>query len=230
MSKPALGRGLASLLQEETDRGAVNAPGLTPLKEASVGQPAPVPEVVSAATPIGSLQQVPTEVLTPSPNQAASLPTAGQPVSEQKMDLPQAVSANAIQPSPTALASGGGSGGGGGAVGVSNPPTPASPTVPVSATIPGWIIPTLVAGDLVVVLSAILWAAWGRGMGRWPWIAALFAVGCTQAIAALFLARSGTSQGPGPFSGRPPTAAGPAPGIRVRFVEEQPQSRRGDRR
>lgn len=117
------------------------------------------------------------------------------------MDLPQAVSANAIQPSPTALASGGGSGG---AVGVSNPPTPASLAVPVAATIPGWIIPTLVAGDLVVVLSAILWAAWGRGMGRWPWIAALFAVGCTQAIAALFLARSGTSQGPGPFSGRPP--------------------------
>lgn len=116
------------------------------------------------------------------------------------MDLPQAVSANAIQPSPTALASGGGSGG---AVGVSNPPTPASLAVPVAATIPGWIIPTLVAGDLVVVLSAILWAAWGRGMGRWPWIAALFAVGCTQAIAALFLARSGTSQGPGPFPDAP---------------------------
>jgi hypothetical protein len=97
-------------------------------------------------------------------------------------------------------------------------------------TIPGWIIPTLMAGDLVVVLSAILWAAWGRGMGRWPWIAALFAVGSSQAIAALFLARSGTSQGSGPFSGRPLTAAVPAPGIRVRFVEEQPQSRRGDHR
>ena len=227
MSKPALGRGLASLLQEETDRGAVNAPGLTPLKEASVAQAAPVPEVVSAATPNASLPQVPAEVLTPSPNPTASAHTADQPVSEQKMDLPQTVSANAIRPFPAVPVSGGGSGS---AVGVSNTPTPASATIPVVATIPGWIIPALVAGDLVVVLSAILWAAWGRGMGRWPWIAARFAVGCTQAIAALFLARSGTHQGPGPFSGRPPTAAGPAPGIRVRFVEEQPQSRRGDRR
>lgn len=228
MSKPALGRGLASLLQEETDRGAVNAPGLTPLKEAPVAQPTPALEGVSAATPIASPTQVPTEVPAPKPIPAAPAHSADQPVSEQEIALTQTVSAEATKPFLAAPVSGGGIG----AVGVSNPPTPtsASATVPVVATIPSWIIPALIAGDLVVVLSAILWAAWGRGMGRWPWIAALFAVGCTQAIAALFLARSGTSQGPGPFSGRPPAAAGQAPGIRVRFVEEQPQSRRGDRR
>ena len=218
MSKPALGRGLASLLKEEFDRGAVNAPGLTPLKEAPVAQPAPVPEVISVATPIASSIQVSTEVPTPNPTQVASIDTADQPVSEQEISLPQTVSAEAIKPVPVAP------------VGVSNPPSPALATLSGGGTIPGWIIPTLMAGDLVVVLSAILWAAWGRGMGRWPWIAALFAVGCSQAIAALFLARSGTSQGSGPFSGRPLTAAVPAPGIRVRFVEEQPQSRRGDRR
>jgi hypothetical protein len=218
MSKPALGRGLASLLKEEFDRGAVNAPGLTPLKEAPVAQPAPVSEVVSVATPIAFLTQVPAEVLTPNPTQVASIDTADQPVSEQEISLPQTVSAEAIKPVPVAP------------VGVSNPPSPALATPPGVATLPGWIIPALIAGDLVVVLSAILWAAWGRGMGRWPWIAALFAVGSSQAIAALFLARSGTSQGSGPFSGRPLTAAVPAPGIRVRFVEEQPQSRRGDHR
>ena len=218
MSKPALGRGLASLLQEEVDRGAVNAPGMTPLKEAPVAQPELVPAVISAATPIASSTQVPAEVPTSNPTQVASIGTADQPVSEQEISLPQTVSAEAIKPVPLAP------------VGVSNPPSPALATPPGVATIPGWIIPTLMAGDLVVVLSAILWAAWGRGMGRWPWIAALFAVGSSQAIAALFLARSGTSQGSGPFSGRPLTAAVPAPGIRVRFVEEQPQSRRGDRR
>ena len=218
MSKPALGRGLASLLQEEIDRGAVNAPGLTSLKEAPVAQPVPVPAVVSVATPIAFSTQVPAEVPIPNPTQVASIGTADQPVSEQEISLPQTVSAEAIKPVPLAP------------VGVSNPPSPALATPPGVATIPGWIIPTLIAGDLVVVLSAILWAAWGRGMGRWPWIAALFAVGSSQAIAALFLARSGTSQGSGPFSGRPLTAAVPAPGIRVRFVEEQPQSRRGDRR
>ncbi len=218
MSKPALGRGLASLLQEEIDRGAVNAPGLTSLKEAPVAQPVPVPAVVSVATPIAFSTQVPAEVPIPNPTQVASIGTADQPVSEQEIFLPQTVSAEAIKPVPLAP------------VGVSNPPSPALATPPGVATIPGWIIPTLMAGDLVVVLSAILWAAWGRGMGRWPWIAALFAVGSSQAIAALFLARSGTSQGSGPFSGRPLTAAVPAPGIRVRFVEEQPQSRRGDRR
>ena len=218
MSKPALGRGLASLLQEEIDRGAVNAPGLTSLKEAPVAQPVPVPAVVSVATPIAFSTQVPAEVPIPNPTQVASIGTADQPVSEQEIFLPQTVSAEAIKPVPLAP------------VGVSNPPSPALATPPGVATIPGWIIPTLMAGDLVVVLSAILWAAWGRGMGRWPWIAALFAVGSSQAIAALFLARSGTSPGSGPFSGRPLTAAVPAPGIRVRFVEEQPQSRRGDRR
>ena len=218
MSKPALGRGLASLLQEEIDRGAVNAPGLTSLKEAPVAQPVPVPAVVSVATPIAFSTQVPAEVPIPNPTQVASIGTADQPVSEQEISLPQTVSAEAIKPVPLAP------------VGVSNPPSPALATPPGVATIPGWIIPTLMAGDLGVVLSAILWAAWGRGMGRWPWIAALFAVGSSQAIAALFLARSGTSQGSGPFSGRPLTAAVPAPGIRVRFVEEQPQSRRGDRR
>ncbi len=218
MSKPALGRGLASLLKEEIDRGAVNAPGLTPLKEAPVAQPAPVPEVVSVATPIAFLTQVPAEVPTPNPSQVASIDTADQLISEQEISPPQTVSAEAIKPVPVAP------------VGVSNPPSPALAMPPGVATVPGWIIPTLIAGDLVVVFSAILWAAWGRGMGRWPWIAALFAVGSSQAIAALFLARSGTSQGSGPFSGRPLTAAVPAPGIRVRFVEEQPQSRRGDHR
>ena len=218
MSKPALGRGLASLLQEETDRGAVNAPGMTPLKETPVAQPELVPAVISAATPFASSTQVPAEVPTSNPTQVASIGAADQPVSEQEISLPQTVSAEAIKPVPVAP------------VGMSNPPSPALATAPAVATLPGWIIPTLIAGDLVVVLSAILWAAWGRGMGRWPWIAALFAVGSSQAIAALFLARSGTSQGSGPFSGRPLTAAVPAPGIRVRFVEEQPQSRRGDRR
>ena len=218
MSKPALGRGLASLLQEETDRGAVNAPGMTPLKETPVAQPELVPAVISAATPFASSTQVPAEVPTSNPTQVASIGVADQPVSEQEISLPQTVSAEAIKPVPAAP------------VGMLNPPSPALATPPGVATIPGWIIPTLIAGDLVVVLSAILWAAWGRGMGRWPWIAALFAVGSSQAIAALFLARSGTSQGSGPFSGRPLTAAVPAPGIRVRFVEEQPQSRRGDRR
>ena len=218
MSKPALGRGLASLLQEEVDRGAVNAPGMTPLKETPVAQPELVPAVISAATPFASSTQVPAEVPTSNPTQVASIGTADQPVSEQEIFRPQTVSAEAIKPVPLAP------------VGVSNPPSPALATPPGVATLPGWIIPTLMAGDLVVVLSAILWAAWGRGMGRWPWIAALFAVGSSQAIAALFLARSGTSQGSGPFSGRPLTAAVPAPGIRVRFVEEQPQSRRGDRR
>ena len=218
MSKPALGRGLASLLQEETDRGAVNAPGLTPLKEAPVAQPVPGPEAVSAATPFG----LPTPVSTPNPIEDLAAYSADEPVLEQERALRQTISTEVIKPVSVAP------------VGPLNSPAASSVTPPVTtppmACIPAWIIPSLIAGDLVVVLSGTLWATWGRGMGRWPWIAALFAVGCSQAIAALFLVRSGTSPGSGPFSGRPPTTAVPAPGIRVRFVEEQPQSRRGDRR
>jgi hypothetical protein len=96
--------------------------------------------------------------------------------------------------------------------------------------LPGWIVPALVAGDLVVVLSAILWAQWGQGWARWPWIAALFAAGCSQALVALFLTRPGGASAASPFAPRSPLAPGPAPGIRVRFVEEQIPGRRGDRR
>jgi len=96
--------------------------------------------------------------------------------------------------------------------------------------LPGWIVPALVAGDLVVVLSAILWAQWGQGWARWPWIAALFAAGCSQALVALFLTRPGGASAARPFAPRSSLAPGPAPGIRVRFVEEQISGRRGDRR
>ena len=218
MSKPALGRGLASLLQEETDRGAVKAPGLTPFKAAEPTQLPAQPEPVSTATPV----EVTPSAVVP----AAVSPT---PISETLAPAPQVVPSEPVIPltvpaeMPKAVLA-----------------APVTGTLPGSqpqpmpvlggSAIPGWIVPALIAGDALVVLSAILWASWGRGWGRWPWIAALFAVGCTQAIAALFLSRSGSNTGSGPFSGRPPSAPGVAPGIRVRFVEEQPQSRRGDRR
>ena len=218
MSKPALGRGLASLLQEETDRGAVKAPGLTPFKAAEPTQLPAQPEPVSTATPVevtpsavvpAAVSPTPiSETLAPAQRVAPSEPVVPPPV---PAEMPKAVLAAPV----TGTLPG-------------SQPQPVS--VPSSVAIPGWIVPALIAGDALVVLSAILWASWGRGWGRWPWIAALFAVGCTQAIAALFLSRSGSNTGPGPFSGRPPSAPGVAPGIRVRFVEEQPQSRRGDRR
>jgi len=216
MSKPALGRGLASLLQEETDRGAVKAPGLTPFKAAEPTQLPAQPEPVSTATPseVTPSEVVPAAVsLTP----ISETPASAQRVAPSEPVVPLTVPTEMPKAVPVAPAIG---------------PVPGSQSqpVPVPVAIPAWIVPALIAGDALVVLSAILWASWGRGWGRWPWIAALFAVGCTQAIAALFLSRSGSNTGPGPFSGRPPSAPGVAPGIRVRFVEEQPQSRRGDRR
>jgi hypothetical protein len=216
MSKPALGRGLASLLQEETDRGAVKAPGLTPFKAAEPTQLPAQPEPVSTATPseVTPSEVVPAAV---SPTPISETPAPAQQSAPSEPVIPPTVPAEMPKAVPVAPAIG---------------PVPGSQSqpVPVPVAIPAWIVPALIAGDVLVVLSAILWASWGRGWGRWPWIAALFAVGCTQAIAALFLSRSGSNTGPGPFSGRPPSAPGVAPGIRVRFVEEQPQSRRGDRR
>jgi hypothetical protein len=220
MSKPALGRGLASLLQEETDRGAVKAPGLTPFKAAEPTQLPAQPEPVSTATPseVTPSEVVPAAVsLTP----ISETPASAQRVAPSEPVVPLTVPTEMPKAVPVAPAIG---------------PVPGSQSQPVPVpmpggpAIPGWIVPALIAGDALVVLSAILWASWGRGWGRWPWIAALFAVGCTQAIAALFLSRSGSNTGSGPFSGRPPSTPGVAPGIRVRFVEEQPQSRRGDRR
>ena len=218
MSKPALGRGLASLLQEETDRGAVKAPGLTPFKAAEPTQLPAQPEPVSTATPseVTPSEVVPAAV---SPTPISETPAPAQQSAPSEPVIPPTVPAEMPKAVPVAPAIGPVPG---------SQPQPVS--VPSSVAIPGWIVPALIAGDALVVLSAILWASWGRGWGRWPWIAALFAVGCTQAIAALFLSRSGSNTGPGPFSGRPPSAPGVAPGIRVRFVEEQPQSRRGDRR
>jgi hypothetical protein len=216
MSKPALGRGLASLLQEETDRGAVKAPGLTPFKAAEPTQSPAQPEEVSAAIPaeVTPVVVVPAAV---SPTPISETPAPAQQSAPSELVIPPTVPAEMPKAVPVAPAIG---------------PVPGSQSQPVSVpvAISAWIVPALIAGDVLVVLSAILWASWGRGWGRWPWIAALFAVGCTQAIAALFLSRSGSNTGPGPFSGRPPSAPGVAPGIRVRFVEEQPQSRRGDRR
>jgi hypothetical protein len=216
MSKPALGRGLASLLQEETDRGAVKAPGLTPFKAAEPTQSPAQPEEVSAATAaeVTPVVVVPAAV---SPTPISETPAPAQQSAPSEPVILPTVPAEMPKAIPVAPAIG--------AV-----PGSQSQPVPVPVAIPAWIVPALIAGDVLVVLSAILWASWGRGWGRWPWIAALFAVGCTQAIAALFLSRSGSNTGPGPFSGRPPSAPGVAPGIRVRFVEEQPQSRRGDRR
>ena len=220
MSKPALGRGLASLLQEETDRGAVKAPGLTPFKAAEPTQSPAQPEEVSAAIPaeVTPVVVVPTAV---SPTPISETPAPVQQVEPSEPVILPTVSAEIPKAVPVAPAIGAVPG---------SQPQPLPTPVPVPVAIPAWIVPALIAGDVLVVLSAILWASWGRGWGRWPWIAALFAVGCTQAIAALFLSRSGLNTGPGPFSGRPPSAPGVAPGIRVRFVEEQPQSRRGDRR
>lgn len=247
MSKPALGRGLASLLQEETDRGAVKAPGLTSWKgpeqpgattsatSASETIPAAMPGDASAAlqqesqTPVSTpatpqaVAEVPVPAIpgppvsVPGTTLLQDVPASASPLPAQTSGHPVANAATsaAILPSAATQAAG-----------------PQVATVPSAAgpAVPGWIIPALVAGDLVVVLSGILWAAWGRGWGRWPWIAALFAVGCTQAIAALFISRSGQRPASGPLAGRPPAGSAPAPGIRVRFVEEQPQSRRGDRR
>ena len=218
MSKPALGRGLASLLQEETDRGAVKAPGLTPFKAAEPTQLPAQPEPVSTATPseVTPSEVVPAAV---SPTPISETPASAQRVAPSEPVVPLTVPTEMPKAVPVAPA-----------IGTVPGSQPQPVSVPSSVAIPGWIVPALIAGDVLVVLSAILWASWGRGWGRWPWIAALFAVGCTQAIAALFLSRSGSNTGPGPFSGRPPSAPGVAPGIRVRFVEEQPQSRRGDRR
>jgi hypothetical protein len=223
MSKPALGRGLASLLQEETDRGAVKAPGLTPVKAAEPTQLPAQPEPVPTATPV---EATPAEVTPSAVVPAAVSPT---PISETLAPAQRVAPSEPVVPPPVPtempkavpVAP---------AIGTVPGSQPQPVSVPSSVAIPGWIVPALIAGDAFVVLSAILWASWGRGWGRWPWIAALFAVGCTQAIVALFLSRSGSNTGPGPFSGRPPSAPGVAPGIRVRFVEEQPQSRRGDRR
>ena len=223
MSKPALGRGLASLLQEETDRGAVKAPGLTPFKAAEPTQLPAQPEPVSTATPV----EVAPAGVTPSavvpaavsPTPISETPASAQRVAPSEPVIPLTVPAEMPKAVPVAPA-----------IGTVPGSQPQPMPVPSPVAIPGWIVPALIAGDALGVLAAILWASWGRGWGRWPWIAALFAVGCVQAIAALFLSRSGSNTGPGPFSGRPPSAPGVAPGIRVRFVEEQPQSRRGDRR
>lgn len=223
MSKPALGRGLASLLQEESDRGAVKAPGLTPLKAVeptqSPVQPGPSPSAapVEAAPALVTPSVVVPAALSPGPTSegSASVPRDGScPTavpSPVPVEMPQVVAMAPL----TAAVSG-------------SPPQPLA--VPSPVAIPAWMVPALIAGDALVVLSAILWASWGRGWGRWPWIAALFAVGCMQAIVALLLGRLGSNSGAGVFSGRPPGGPGATPGIRVRFVEEKLQGRRGDRR
>ena len=232
---------MASLLQEETDRGAVKAPGLASWKGA--GQPAadmadsatPDSTAVSAAIPEAAAEPSPGSVSMQSTSQAvtegplSAIPEGpaprpvipGTPAPEgAAQEMPAEVVGSSSLPLRSSTPAAGSPPG----------PQPATPPPSSAATVPGWIIPALVAGDVLVVMSGILWAAWGRGWGRWPWIAALFAVGCSQALAALFLARSGHRSSGGPFTGRPSTGPGTAPGIRVRFVEEQPQSRRGDRR
>lgn len=303
MSKPALGRGLASLLQEETGRGAVKAPGLVAAKEPVVDggtTPAHGPDRVDGAEPAGAATTpavaVPTTVQTAAPQGTATSPVfepaepsssaAPAPAHAQvgeggsveasgahgvveppRLEPPlEVATAEAAGPSPVALpgmtipgplpppAPGpdrpsripvGGSATGQPApvpsagsaapqpvpaVAQSPAPTLAPSQAQAMATAPGWIVPALVAGDLVVVLSAILWAQWGQGWARWPWIAALFAAGCSQALVALFLTRSSGGSAARPFAPRSPSATGPAPGIRVRFVEEQIPGRRGDRR
>lgn len=233
MSKPALGRGLASLLQEETDRGAVKAPGLASWKAGDPSVPAgPDAATLKTATPTEPASPVPSETVLPSvpviapegvslsaPAPSEPKPTEGTPVSSTKT----------VAAPPSALASDPVHSHSGGPAAPTAVPQPA-PLAPTTPTVPAWIVPALIAGDVLVVVSGILWASWGRGWGRWPWIAALFAVGCSQALAALFLSRAGQGSAGGPFSGRPSGTPGPVPGIRVRFVEEQPQSRRGDRR
>ncbi len=257
MSKPALGRGLASLLQEETDRGAVKAPGLASFNAPAVAQEGSASEKPALenaisekpavpATVLPQTSEVPAPVPTPIPTmvpQAAATTTASvKPPQPSPTGHPVPVEpVHAVAPSPSIGA--GSSLSAGQSVATSAQPL----ALPTGVPLPGWIVPALIGGDLVVVVSGILWAAWGRGLGRWPWIAALFAVGCSQAIVALWLSRSGAgtesgsgkgsamglgagSGGAGPFGGRGPATPGQAPGIRVRFVEEQPQSRRGDRR
>ena len=240
MSKPALGRGLASLLQEETDRGDVKAPGLASWKGAGSSVPAS-PEASTTATsaPSDPASPVASDALSPSvpvvaPEAAPmspSEPSETKPVVETPAPAPKPVAmASSVAPSAAPASAPVPPHAGGPAVPAVVPqPAPMAPTTP---TVPAWIVPALIAGDVLVVVSGILWASWGRGWGRWPWIAALFAVGCSQALAALFLSRAGSSSPGTPFPGRPHRtgASGPAPGIRVRFVEEQPQSRRGDRR
>ena len=227
------------MLQEETDRGDVKAPGLASWK----GAESPVPANPEASTTVPTTASNPASPLA-SEAMATSVPVTGpeaasmlspapfepKPMVETAVPAPTPV-ATAPSVAPSAPASAPVHSHAGGPA-VHPSATPAAPWAPTSATVPGWIIPALIAGDLVVVLSGILWAAWGRGWGRWPWITALFAVGCSQALAALFLSRAGQSTSSAPFSGRPAGTGslGPAPGIRVRFVEEQPQTRRGDRR
>lgn len=242
MSKPALGRGLASLLQEETDRGTVKAPGLVSWKgaeqpAAGVADPATpdsttvstvMPEAAAAESNPGSVSmQAPSQAVSEAPVSAVPegpVPKPGIPGTPVPQGDDPGIPAEPVGFSPSPLRSSTP------AAGSLTGSQSATPPPPSGATVPGWIIPALIAGDVLVVLSGILWASWGRGWGRWPWIAALFAVGCSQALAALFLARSGQRPSGGPFTGRPSTGSGTAPGIRVRFVEEQPQSRRGDRR
>lgn len=265
---------MASLLQEETDRGAVKAPGLTSWKgpeQPSAPPTSPISETASETVPLdnsatpervgvqdpsasptstpmvahdaseATVSVAPVSAAPANPVPASALPESRiedlripaeatkppsaplrSPLPSQGPSIP---GTPATVPSPAALPAS--------ASPASGFPTGAQPATPQTAsatTVPSWIIPALIAGDLLVVVSGILWASWGRGWGRWPWIAALFAVGCTQAIAALFLSRAGQRSSSGALTGRPGTVPGQAPGIRVRFVEEQPQSRRGDRR
>ena len=261
MSKPALGRGLASLLQEETDRGAVKAPGLASFNAPAVAQEASAAEKPALENAISEKPAVPATVLPQTFEVPAPVPTPVPtpiPTTVSQAAATTMASVKPPQPSPTghpvpvepahAGAPSPSIGAGSSLSAGQSAATSAQPLeLPTGVPLPGWIVPALIGGDLVVVVSGILWAAWGRGLGRWPWIAALFAVGCSQAIVALWLSRSGAgaqmgsgkgsamglgagSGGAGPFGGRGPAAPGQAPGIRVRFVEEQPQSRRGDRR
>lgn len=221
MSKPALGRGLASLLQEETERGAVKAPGLVAAKDLPAEGSGPVEAAGSPApSPIAEIAEIAT---TPAPLTAAVAPAAVAVPSAETSADPVPRGTHPAQPLSTPAQSAQSPA----SAPVANPPMA---SVPASSPLPGWMVPALMVGDVVVVLSGILWASWGRGWGRWPWIAALFAVGCSQALVALFLSRSGASGARHPFSSRPPAGPGPVPGIRVRFVEEQIPGRRGDRR
>ncbi|MCE2827419.1 MAG: hypothetical protein LW626_10075 [Verrucomicrobium sp.] len=287
MSKPALGRGLASLLQEETGRGAVKAPGLVAAKEPVVEKGAPPTHEANgvegaesaspATTPTAAAPTVAPQVTAtsavlepaePSVSEAPAAAPVGEggsveaPVADGlavplRQDSPREVSVTEVAAPAWVPAAGTATPGaaphatpgldrpvripvGGPSAGQPAPvpsagsgaaqPVPAVAQAPASASLPGWMVPALIAGDLVVVLSAILWAQWGQGWARWPWIAALFAAGCSQALVALFLTRSPGSSAARPFAPRSPSATGPAPGIRVRFVEEQIPGRRGDRR
>lgn len=212
MSKPALGRGLGSLLSRE---------------DSARPTPFSVPAVNGGNTP-GA--EVPVSVRPEAPKAGVTLLLSGRESREaaisgaEPSDPAEGVSAADERSSIDFV----GKPAQDGRVPVAPDPVfPSAESLGDRVVLPGWILPALYASDAVMLCVGVFWTLAGSGNWRWLGIGSLLAVGCVQTLVAWHLQQGRDSAPPSaerwPAPGEP---AGGVPRLRVHFVDELPRNRR----